>query len=127
MLRQRTLQNEIRATGIGLHSGEKVELNVVHGRNLGLLKVDQSQLDTALINLSVNARDAMPDGGRLDIKTTAVTQPAKRNVVEDVVEPGRYVLIEVKDTGTGMPDARRGQAAPPVASRLPPCRGCRGC
>ncbi len=84
--------------------GEKVDLNVVHGRHLGLLKVDQSQLDTALINLSVNARDAMPDGGTLDIATKAITQPAKRNVVEDVVEPGRYVLIEVKDSGTGMPE-----------------------
>ena len=49
--------------------GENIELEVVHGRDLGLVKVDQGQLEQVVINLAVNARDAMPGGGTLTIRT----------------------------------------------------------
>ena len=84
--------------------GEKVELQMVHGRNLGLIKVDQSQLDTALINLAVNARDAMQDGGQLTITTSPVTVSEKNSSADEKITPGKYVLLEVKDTGTGIPE-----------------------
>lgn len=82
--------------------GEKVELDVVHGRNLGMIMVDQAQFDTALINLAVNARDAMPDGGRLSIRSSAFEQSESRDKAPDLIKPGHYVMIEVSDTGTGI-------------------------
>jgi len=84
--------------------GEKVELDMSHGRNLGMIKVDQSQLDTALINLAVNARDAMQEGGRLTIATSAVSIDESDPAADDKITPGKYVLIEVRDTGTGIPE-----------------------
>ena len=75
-----------------------------HGRNLGMIKVDQSQLDTALINLAVNARDAMVEGGRLTIATSAVTINETDPSTDEKITPGKYVLIEVGDTGTGIPE-----------------------
>ena len=82
--------------------GETVELELTHGRNLGLIKVDQSQIDTALINLAVNARDAMPDGGKLTIRSRNIIQPESRDFINELIPPGDYVLIEVSDTGTGI-------------------------
>ena len=84
--------------------GEKVELDMSHGRNLGMIKVDQSQLDTALINLAVNARDAMQEGGRLTIATSAVTVDESNSSTDEKITPGKYVLIEVSDTGSGIPE-----------------------
>jgi two-component system cell cycle sensor histidine kinase/response regulator CckA len=83
--------------------GEKIELNVVHGRDLGLVEVDQGQIEQVVINLAVNARDAMPNGGVLTIRTANATlaSPLRRGVEE--MPPGPYVLIEVSDTGFGIP------------------------
>jgi two-component system, cell cycle sensor histidine kinase and response regulator CckA len=83
--------------------GENIELNVVHGRDLGLVKVDQGQLEQVIINLAVNARDAMAKGGTLTIKTenVALQTPIRRG--DEVMPPGHYVVIEVADTGTGIP------------------------
>jgi two-component system, cell cycle sensor histidine kinase and response regulator CckA len=83
--------------------GENIELKVVHGRDLGLAKVDQGQLEQVIINLAVNARDAMPGGGTLTIRTSNVTQagPLRRN--HETMPAGNYVLIEVLDTGIGIP------------------------
>jgi two-component system cell cycle sensor histidine kinase/response regulator CckA len=83
--------------------GENIELNVVHSRDLGLVKVDQGQLEQVIINLAVNARDAMPAGGSLTIRTSNVTHelPARRGL--EVMPPGDYVQIEVCDTGVGIP------------------------
>ena len=82
--------------------GEKIDLNVVHGRDLGRVRVDQAQFDTALINLAVNARDAMPEGGQLTIRSSVFEQSEKRDNGPDLIVPGQYVLIEVVDTGTGI-------------------------
>jgi two-component system cell cycle sensor histidine kinase/response regulator CckA len=83
--------------------GENLELKVVHGRDLGLVKVDQGQLEQVIINLAVNARDAMVGGGTLTIRTSnhTTTAPVRRG--HEVMPPGDYVLIEVVDTGVGIP------------------------
>jgi len=82
--------------------GEMVDLDMVHGRDLGLVKVDQAQFDTAMINLAVNARDAMPEGGRLTIRSSVFEQTDQRDRGPDLIKPGKYVMIEIADTGTGI-------------------------
>jgi two-component system cell cycle sensor histidine kinase/response regulator CckA len=83
--------------------GENIALNVVHGRDLGLVKVDQGQLEQVIINLAVNARDAMAGGGTLTIKTENVElgEPIRRG--DELMPAGRYVVIAVGDTGCGIP------------------------
>jgi two-component system cell cycle sensor histidine kinase/response regulator CckA len=83
--------------------GENIELKVVHGRDLGLIKVDQGQLEQVIINLAVNARDAMAAGGTLTIRTSNVTTTASVRRGHEVMARGDYVLIEVVDTGIGIP------------------------
>ncbi len=83
--------------------GENIELKVVHGRDLGLVKVDQGQLEQVIINLAVNARDAMAGGGTLTIRTSNVTTASPVRRGHEVMAPGDYVLIEVVDTGIGIP------------------------
>jgi two-component system, cell cycle sensor histidine kinase and response regulator CckA len=83
--------------------GENVELKMIHGRNLGPVRVDQGQLEQVIINLAVNARDAMPQGGTVTIRTANLESrlPFQREL--EIMPPGAYVLIEVTDTGTGIP------------------------
>jgi two-component system cell cycle sensor histidine kinase/response regulator CckA len=83
--------------------GESIELKVVHGRDLGLAKVDQGQLEQVIINLAVNARDAMVGGGTLTIRTANVTQTSPIRHGHEVMPAGNYVLIEATDTGVGIP------------------------
>jgi two-component system cell cycle sensor histidine kinase/response regulator CckA len=82
--------------------GENIELKVVHGRDLGLVKVDQGQLDQVIINLAVNARDAMPGGGTLTISTSDIVNDAPMRHGDEIMPPGEYIRIEVADTGVGI-------------------------
>jgi two-component system cell cycle sensor histidine kinase/response regulator CckA len=82
--------------------GENIELKVVHGRDLGLAKVDQGQLEQVIINLAVNARDAMQGGGTLTIRTANVNQASAVRRGHEIMPAGNYVLIEVSDTGIGI-------------------------
>ena len=84
--------------------GESIDLKVIHGRDIGPVKVDQGQLEQVIINLAVNARDAMLEGGVLTIQTADVdlTRPTKRG--RETIPPGRYALVEAKDTGCGIPE-----------------------
>ena len=82
--------------------GENIELEFGHGRDLGLVKVDQGQLEQVVINLAVNARDAMPNGGRLTIRTANVRWAQALRRGHEVMPAGDYVLIEVEDTGIGI-------------------------
>jgi two-component system, cell cycle sensor histidine kinase and response regulator CckA len=87
---------------LGRLLGEKVELKVNHGRDLWPVKVDVNQFEQVIINLAVNGRDAMPDGGVLTVRTANVTwEESKKAGVPDMPQ-GEYVLCEVADTGTGM-------------------------
>ena len=83
--------------------GENIELKVVHGRDLGLVKVDQGQLEQVIINLAVNARDAMATGGTLTIRTANMSSEYPMRRGHEVMPPGEYVQVEVTDTGIGIP------------------------
>ena len=83
--------------------GEHIDLAVVHGRDLGLVKVDQGQFEQVIINLAVNARDAMPRGGTLTIRTANVHQERQLRRGHESMPAGDYVLIEITDTGVGIP------------------------
>jgi two-component system cell cycle sensor histidine kinase/response regulator CckA len=82
--------------------GTNVMLNVVHGRNLGPIKGDPGQLEQVIINLAVNARDAMPEGGTLTIRTANATAADAGPEAAAMLAPGDYVMMEVTDTGTGI-------------------------
>jgi two-component system cell cycle sensor histidine kinase/response regulator CckA len=83
--------------------GEKVKLDLVHGRDLRPVKVDVSQFEQVIVNLAVNARDAMPDGGKLIIKTANVTADEAARLSYKGMPAADYVRIDVTDTGTGIP------------------------
>jgi two-component system cell cycle sensor histidine kinase/response regulator CckA len=83
--------------------GEKVKLELVHGRDLWPVKVDVSQFEQVIVNLAVNARDAMPEGGKLTVRTANITAPEAAELAHKGMPPADYVMIEVGDTGTGIP------------------------
>ncbi len=83
--------------------GEKVKARVVHGRDLWFIKVDPTQFQQVIINLAVNARDAMPAGGELTIRTANVSERESAKLGHAGMEPGEYVLCEVSDNGSGIP------------------------
>ena len=83
--------------------GEKVKLDLVHGRDLWPVKVDVSQFEQVVVNLAVNARDAMPDGGKLSVRTANVTAEEATQLAYKGMPAAEYVRIDVSDTGTGIP------------------------
>jgi two-component system, cell cycle sensor histidine kinase and response regulator CckA len=83
--------------------GEKVKLDLVHGRDLWPVKADVSQFEQVIVNLAVNARDAMPDGGRLAVKTANVTAAEIAPLAYKGMPAADYVRIDLSDTGTGIP------------------------
>ena len=82
--------------------GANIELDMVHGSDLGLIKVDEGQIEQVLVNLAVNARDAMDGGGALTITTENYTNKKPKEVMQDDMPPGEWVLIKIKDTGCGI-------------------------
>ena len=82
--------------------GETVTLKVEHGRDLWPIKADLNQLEQVIVNLAVNARDAMPEGGALTIRTRNISTAESLKFREEGFKPGEFVLVEVADTGTGM-------------------------
>ncbi|CAL78720.1 Putative two-component sensor histidine kinase with multiple PAS domains and a CheY-like response regulator receiver domain [Bradyrhizobium sp. ORS 278] len=83
--------------------GEKVKLDLSHGRDLWPVKVDVSQFEQVIVNLAVNARDAMPDGGKLSVRTANVTAEETAQAAYKGMPVADYVKIEISDTGTGIP------------------------
>jgi two-component system cell cycle sensor histidine kinase/response regulator CckA len=83
--------------------GENIELDMVHGRDLKPVRADAGQLEQVIINLAVNGRDAMPGGGKLTIRTGNVRTAETMQRGADVMPPGSYVMLEISDTGTGIP------------------------
>ncbi len=81
---------------------EKIELDVRHGRNLGLVRADPGQLEQVIINLGVNARDAMPKGGKISISTRTITASDVRDLKSDILPVGDYTALFVSDTGSGI-------------------------
>jgi len=82
--------------------GEDIALQATTGKSLGSVKVDPGQIEQILMNLVVNARDAMPDGGKIGIETANVDLDEGYCSMHPYVKPGRFVMLAVSDTGTGM-------------------------
>lgn len=83
--------------------GEQIVLEVDHGQGIWPVKADLVQLEQVVVNLVVNARDAMPDGGSIVLRTRNVSEAEAAGMTFTGMPPADYVLIEVEDTGTGMP------------------------
>jgi two-component system cell cycle sensor histidine kinase/response regulator CckA len=82
--------------------GQHIELEVRHERELWTVKADPTQFEQVIVNLAVNARDAMPKGGHLKIKTSNVTATASRSLGDSTIPPADYVMVEIIDTGEGI-------------------------
>lgn len=82
--------------------GEDIDLTLVRAPDLGRVRADLGQLDQILMNLAINARDAMPDGGKLVIQTANAELDATNLNRHAYAKPGRYVMFSVSDTGCGM-------------------------
>ncbi len=93
--------------------GENVELVVLPGADLGLVRADPGQMEQVLVNLAVNASDAMPDGGKLVIETANVVLDEGAASQRGNVAPGEFVVVAVSDTGTGMTDRVKAHAFEP--------------
>jgi len=96
--------------------GENVTLDVVHGRDLWPVRVDISQFEQVIVNLAVNARDAMPSGGKLELRTGNVTANDRERFHAKGMPAADYVLVEVTDNGTGIPPAIVGKIFEPFFS-----------
>jgi len=103
--------------------GETVAVETVLAAGLWQVEVDPNELEAAILNLAVNARDAMPEGGRLTIETanTHIDEAYASNYAE--VTPGQYVAISVSDTGKGMDEATVARAFEPFFTTKPVGRG----
>ncbi|MGB1077204.1 MAG: ATP-binding protein, partial [Bdellovibrionales bacterium] len=84
--------------------GTNIELTLLHGDDLGFIKVDANQIEQVLVNLAVNARDAMDTGGELKITTSMFENKKALTIGEDKMPSGKWVKLDVSDTGTGIPD-----------------------
>jgi PAS domain S-box-containing protein len=103
--------------------GEHIELRLEADATPGLVKVDPGQFEQAVINLAVNARDAMPAGGRLTITTGSVELNDAYVEQHPDARPGRYVLVAVSDTGHGMDAATHERIFEPFFTTKGPGRG----
>jgi len=92
--------------------GDNIELSFRPDPNLWQVKVDPGQIEQVLMNLSVNARDAMSHGGRLLIETRNVSRAALGRATAEIV-PGDYVVLSVRDTGCGMDEVTKGRIFEP--------------
>jgi two-component system cell cycle sensor histidine kinase/response regulator CckA len=102
-------------------AGTGNELSITEGDEVGFVHADPVQIEQVLVNLVLNARDALPRGGRIDISLTNVRAPGPG--VGDRVPPGRYVLLTVTDNGIGMDETTRSRLFEPFFTTKPHSRG----
>jgi CheY-like chemotaxis protein len=93
--------------------GEKIEIEMIGAGGLWPIAADPTQLEVALINLAINSRDAMPDGGHLTIEMANWHLDEDYAAKNSEVEPGDYVMVAVTDTGTGIPPDVLGRVMEP--------------
>ncbi len=103
--------------------GERIDLLTVPGPALGRVKVDPNQIGQVILNLVLNARDAMPDGGRLTIETANVELDETYCRAHPEVKPGPYVMLAVSDTGSGMDAATLARCLEPFFTTKPSGKG----
>jgi PAS domain S-box-containing protein len=103
--------------------GETIELQMLPAKDNAIITVDPTQLETSLINLAINARDAMPEGGKLVIETQLVDLDQDYMMLNPDAKPGRYVMIAVSDTGTGIPKGLVDKVFQPFFTTKPQGRG----
>jgi len=103
--------------------GEGIDVRTSLARGLWLARADPSQVEDALLNLAINARDAMPDGGELTIESANVVLDEDFAAKHLEVAPGEYVMLSVTDTGAGMPAEVVARATEPFYTTKPPGKG----
>ncbi|MBN1991781.1 MAG: response regulator, partial [Anaerolineae bacterium] len=103
--------------------GEHITLKTAPAPDLGLVKVDPAQFQQVIVNLAVNARDAMPDGGCLTIETANVTLDENYTAEHLEMQPGEYVLLTVSDNGFGMSAAVKARIFEPFFTTKEPGQG----
>lgn len=102
---------------------EHIEVRVAQGRGHTLVRADRGAIEQIVLNLATNARDAMPDGGVLEIETCAKTLDDQHRAAHGWGEPGDYVCLNVADTGMGIADSIRSKIFEPFFTTKPPGEG----
>ncbi|HTS19711.1 MAG TPA: PAS domain S-box protein [Verrucomicrobiae bacterium] len=103
--------------------GEDIELVTKLAPDLGRVKADPGQIEQVIMNLAVNAREAMPNGGQLLLETAAVTLDRESAHLPEDVQPGEYVMIAVTDTGVGMTEEVKTRVFEPFFTTKPQGQG----
>ncbi len=103
--------------------GEDVELCAFLDPAAGSIKADPGQLEQVIMNLAVNARDAMPNGGKITTTTANLTLNGPLPTAAPGLKPGRYVMLAIADTGTGMTDEVKAHLFEPFCTTTPPGKG----
>jgi nitrogen-specific signal transduction histidine kinase/ActR/RegA family two-component response regulator len=93
--------------------GEQIEIETLLGKDVKASHIDPSQLANSVLNMAINARDAMPNGGKLLLETSNIVLDDAYAHANPDVRPGTYVLVAVSDTGTGMPQSVQDKAFEP--------------
>jgi signal transduction histidine kinase/CheY-like chemotaxis protein len=103
--------------------GEQIRIETVLAAGLWPTHADAHQLESAVLNIAINARDAMPDGGKLTIETGNAYLDDAYCKKHGEIEPGQFVLVAVSDTGTGMPPDIAARVFDPFFTTKPPGKG----
>jgi PAS domain S-box-containing protein len=103
--------------------GENVEVKVVPAPSLGRVKADPGQMEQVILNLAVNSRDAMPDGGKLTITTSDIELDENDTRTHEGAPPGRYIMLAVSDTGDGMDTETQARMFEPFFTTKAPGKG----